>query len=259
MQRSVLQEHIFSTYLTLRYGIIIIGALLPIVVWAVGQAHGVPLQPSISDYYWAPSGQSDAPSRNWFVGGLFAVAAFLYLYKGFTKAENIALNLAAIFAVGVAVFPTEWACGDACKPFSIHGFCAVSMFACLVYVVWFRARDTLSLVSEDATPSPAAYRRMYGIVGGVMLASPLTALILKVLFKAHDSFIFFIEAAGIWAFAAYWIIKSSELRKSAATAKALDAEIETQPGRKAGPLTPQPLVEKPAPERAVAPKKDLKG
>ncbi|HYH46436.1 MAG TPA: hypothetical protein VEG34_12195, partial [Thermoanaerobaculia bacterium] len=152
MQSDKLQKHIFSTYLTLRYGIIAIGALLPLVVYGVGAFHGVELQDSISAYYWAPDGM-DAPSRNWFVGGLFAVAAFLYLYKGFSIAENIALNLAAILAVGVAIFPTEWNCGEACGKFSLHGFCAVSMFACLAYVVWFRSRDTLELVPENATPS----------------------------------------------------------------------------------------------------------
>ncbi|HKH50106.1 MAG TPA: hypothetical protein VKM72_36100 [Thermoanaerobaculia bacterium] len=262
MQRNVLQEHIFSTYLTLRYGIILIGALLPVVVWAVGKTHDVPLQDSISAYYWAaPSGQREAPSRNWFVGGLFAVAAFLYLYKGFSKAENISLNLAAILAVGVAVFPTEWGCGEACKRYTLHGFCAVLMFACLVYVVWFRARDTLSLVPDNATPSPAAYRRMYRIVGGVMLASPLTAFILNSVIGTESSYVFFIEAAGIWAFALYWVLKSSELKKSAATAKALDAEIETQPGRKTGPLTHQPLspVEEPGLERAKTRGGNLKG
>lgn len=249
MQRNELQEHIFSTYLTLRYGIILIGALLPVIVWAVGEVNGVSLRNSISAYYLPIEGQVEAPSRNWFVGGLFAVAALLYLYKGFSKAENIALNLAAIFAVGVAIFPTEEG-----KAYTLHGFCAISLFACLVYVVWFRARDTLSLVPGNATPSPALYRRMYGVVGGVMLASPLTAFVLNSVIGTESSYVFFIEVAGIWAFASYWLIKSSELKKSAATAKALDAEIETQPGRKSGPLTHQPLshIEGPGLERAEA-------
>lgn len=241
MKRDELQEHIFGTYLTLRYGIVLIGALLPLIVYVVGKFGGVSLQDSISDYYWAsPLEGGEAPSRNWFVGGLFAVAAFLYLYKGFSTAENVALNLAAILAVGVAIFPTEWNCGTAYRRFSLHGFCAVSMFACLAYVVWFRARDTLSLVPENATPSPARYRQLYLIVGGVMLASPLTAFVLNSLIGTRSSFVFFIEAAGIWAFALYWWIKSSELKKSAATAKALEGEIEHQPSRAKGALTQAP-------------------
>lgn len=222
-----LQKHILSTYLTLRYGIIAIGALLPIVVYAVGILNGIPLQDSMSAYYWASAGHG-APSRDWFVGGLFAVAAFLYLYKGFSKAENIALNLAAIFAVGVAVFPMEWNCGTACGKYSVHGFCAVTMFVCLVYVVWFRSGDTLSLIPAANRPR---YRRLYRALGLVMLASPLTAFVLNSVIGTRTSFTFFVEAAGIWAFAAYWWAKSTELKRSAATVKAIrgDVTAETEP------------------------------
>jgi cytochrome b561 len=238
-----LQEHIFSTYLTLRYGIVAIAALLPLVVYAVGAFHDVPLQNSISAYYWAPDG-ANAPSRDWLVGSLFAIAAFLYLYKGFSTAENIALNLAAILAVGVAVFPMEWDCGAACGKFSVHGLFAVAMFACLVYVVWFRAGDTLPLVPENATPSRARLRQVYVILGVVMLASPVTAIVLNTLIGTRANYVFFIEAAGIWAFALYWWVKSSELKRSAATVKALHGEVEGPPGAAGGPLTPAPGGEK---------------
>jgi hypothetical protein len=258
VEENTLQKHVFSTYLTLRYGIAIIGALLPVLVYAVGAAKGVPLQNSISAYYWAPDGQN-APSRNWFVGCLFVVAAFLYLYKGFSKAENFALNLAAILALGVAVFPMEWNCVTDCGKFSLHGFCAVSMFACLVYVVWFRARDTLSLVPLDAKPSPDSYRKMYAAIGFVMLASPLTAFVFNSLIGTQSTYIFFIEAAGIWAFSLYWFTKSSELKKSAATALALHARIETQPSRSTASPTHAPgsdVVEEANGERKVG---NLKG
>lgn len=231
-----LQEHIFSTYLTLRYGIVLIGALLPLLVYVVGRVHSIPLQDSISAYYWASAGNV-APSRDWFVGCLFAIAAFLYLYKGFSAAENIALNLAAILGVGVAVFPMEWQCGTACGKYSVHGFCAVAMFACLVYVVWFRSGDTLTLIPEEAR---ARYRRTYKIVGAVMLVSPLTAFVLNSVVGTRTSYVFFIEAAGIWAFSLYWGIKSAELKRSAATAKALQGQVEAPPNRKSGPVTPAP-------------------
>lgn len=235
MQSDELQKHIFSTYLQLRYGAAIIGALLPLIVYTVGILHRVPvpLADSISDYYWKPDGP-EAPSRDWFVGCLFAVAALLYLYKGFSKAENIALNLAALLALGVALFPTaEYDNADgrgfSIEDFSIHGFCAVSMFMCLVYVVWFRSRDTLHHLPPNATPSPAAYRRMYRIVGGVMLVSPLTAFIVEAILGTGNSYVFFIEVAGIWAFAAYWLIKSSELKRSGATSEALTGENDSKP------------------------------
>lgn len=228
MHSDELQEHIFSSYLHLRYGAAIIGALLPLIIYLVGILNGVPLADSISDYYWVPNGP-EAPSRDLFVGCLFAVAAILYLYKGFSKAENVALNLAALLAVGVALFPTAEYDQAVGEKFSIHGFCAVSMFICLVYVVWFRAGDTLHLLSSGATPSPTRYRQLYRIVGGVMLVSPLTAYIVNSIIGTETSFVFFIEVAGIWAFAAYWLIKGSELKRSGATRNALCKEADSNP------------------------------
>ena len=89
-----LQKHVFTTYVTLRYGLVFIGALLPIVLYAVGAAYGITLQGSMSG-----SGGRRRPARDCFVGGLFAVAACLYLYKGFSPSENRALNLAGIFGL----------------------------------------------------------------------------------------------------------------------------------------------------------------
>jgi len=225
MRDDELQEHIFSSYLHLRYGAAIIAALLPVIIYVVGRLNDVSLADSISDYYWVPDGP-DAPSRDLFIGCLFAVAAILYLYKGFSKGENIALNLAALLAIGVALFPTaEHDLEDGA--FSIHGFCAVSMFICLVYVVWFRAGDTLRHLPSDA--SRAHYRQLYKIVGFVMLASPLTAFIVNLIIGTDTSYVFVIEVAGIWAFAAYWLIKGFELKRSGATIKALSGETGSTP------------------------------
>lgn len=226
MHSHELRDHIFDTYVSLRYGLALIGAVLPVLVYAIAAVYGVELQGSLSAYYWAPDGLN-APSRNWFVGCLFAVAACLYLYKGFTTTENVALNLAAVFAVGVAVFPTEWNCKAAdCGRFSTHGTSAVLMFLCLVFVVWFCAGDTLSLLPEA---SAARYRMIYRSIGLVMLVSPLTAFLLNSVIGRGEAYVFFIEAAGIWAFAAYWLVKSSEFKKTNVTKRALRGEVETSP------------------------------
>ena len=91
MQPDELQAHILSTYFGLRLGIVIASALLPIVLFFGGWLRGgLELQPSISDYYFAGGGVM----RDWFVGTLCAVGVFLYLYKGFSDRENVALNIA---------------------------------------------------------------------------------------------------------------------------------------------------------------------
>lgn len=222
-RKNSLQDHVFGTYVSLRYGLVAIGVMLPILLWAIGCAHGVGLQPSMSDYYWAGTA-GKPPSRDWFVGGLFAVAACLYLYKGFTTAENLALNFAALLGVGVAIFPMAPR-GEAIDArFSVHGTCAVLMFLCLVYVVWRCAGNTLSLLKDDVA---ARFRKTYRFIGFVMLASPLTALGMNLALGGGKAYTFFIEAAGIWAFAAYWVVKSREFKHSKATRRALQGAIET--------------------------------
>ncbi len=80
-----LLPHILSTYFILRIGMGIIAIAFPISLWFVGLLRGVELQTSMSAYY-------HTSMQDVFVGILFALGTFLYLYKGFSKGENIALN-----------------------------------------------------------------------------------------------------------------------------------------------------------------------
>jgi hypothetical protein len=56
----------------------------------------------MSRYYYA-LGSDGYLMRDWFVGLLFAVGNFLYLYKGFGRAEDWALNIGGVLALGVAM------------------------------------------------------------------------------------------------------------------------------------------------------------
>jgi hypothetical protein len=136
MDRDELQEHMISTYTYLRLGLGGIALILPLFLWFVGLGwYGIPLQGSLSAYYFASPeqalvpepvrtelasphdvnldaflfflSQTDAvtPMRSWFVGALFVVGAFLIFYKGFTVPEDVSLNIAGFSALGVAIFP----------------------------------------------------------------------------------------------------------------------------------------------------------
>jgi len=65
------------------------------------------LQPLMSDYFWAATQEQCAsfPMRTIFVGYLFAIGVGLFAYKGLTKLENILLNVAALCALAVAIYP----------------------------------------------------------------------------------------------------------------------------------------------------------
>jgi Na+-translocating ferredoxin:NAD+ oxidoreductase RnfD subunit len=147
---SQLQSHIESTYHSLRMGIAVIGLTLPLLLWLGGTLlSGVALRGSMSAYYYTSW-------RDVFVGGLCAIGVALYLYKGFSRAENWALSAAGVLAVCVAVFPTR--SGDTWTWESVvHVVSAVLFFLCLAYTSLFRASDTLSLV-RDTTRATALQR-----------------------------------------------------------------------------------------------------
>ena len=61
---------------------------------------GYVIQPSISHYYFTNM-------REIFVGVLCAVSLFLFTYKGYSRMDGIAANVAGVFSLGVALFPTD--------------------------------------------------------------------------------------------------------------------------------------------------------
>jgi hypothetical protein len=221
-----LRRHIESTYLSLRIGIAVIGAGLPLVLWVGGMRIAeASLLGSMSAYY-------HTGMRDVFVGALCAVGVALYLYKGFSRGENISLNLAGVLAVCVAVFPTrsgeEWELVN-----YVHVIAAVLFFVCLAYVSVFHASDTLRLI-RDADRA-RLLQRWYRILGAAMLASPLFALAAAWLLRSRageTSSVFFIEAFGVWAFAAYWLVKSWELQQTSADRAAARGILKVSPKTK---------------------------
>jgi hypothetical protein len=82
-------------------------------------------------------------SQSIFVGFLFSIAAFLLAYNGDTRTEMILSKIAAIAALGVALFPCK--CGSHAEilPY-VHGTSAAVMFLILTYFCYGffrRARD----------------------------------------------------------------------------------------------------------------------
>jgi hypothetical protein len=228
LRPSELRKHVEATYFNLRIGMAVIAFAFPILL-ALGAKllRNVSLQDSMSAYYHAGNGAL----RDVFVGVLVATGAFLYLYKGFSRAENYALNLAGIFAVGVAVFPMQWQCEPACDPLSLHGTAAVFFFVSIAYVCLFRASDTLALLTD--AKKIARYKMTYRTLGALLVASPLAAFIVSGVLQRSSALVFFIEAFAVWAFAAYWLSKSLEMRETNAERLALEGKAARMkiPGR----------------------------
>ena len=53
MTPAELQEHIYKTYFWLRGGLCLLAFVFPFLLWGIGSWNEIPLQNSISDYYFA--------------------------------------------------------------------------------------------------------------------------------------------------------------------------------------------------------------
>lgn len=206
-----------ATYRTLRIGLAILAISFPIVL-ALGAylRAGLPLAGSISEYYhyFDPIKQEYGKGvmRDLLVGLLFAQAALLYAYKGFTKLEDYALNIASFAAAGLALFPMRWPAPSAFDPFSPHGVFAGVFFVSIAYVCIWRAKDTLHLIVDETLRKK--FTRIYKLLGAAMIVLPAIIWGLLYFDPLKKSVIFFIEAGSIYTFATYWLVKSYEAKLS---------------------------------------------
>lgn len=95
------REVLIMSYLSLRKTIGYIAISIPflLVVGSVLVGDCPEIQSSISDYY-------HTQMRDVLVGTLCAISLFLFCYTGYDRYDISATRLAAIFALGVALFPT---------------------------------------------------------------------------------------------------------------------------------------------------------
>lgn len=210
MDSDKLKKHIFKTYFNLRIGLGVLSILFPLILITVGFINGIKIQDSMSAYYHV----SDI-TRNLFVGILCTVGIFHYLYRGFTNLENLILNIAGVFAICVALIPMSWVNGVTSQKFSVHGFCAVSLFICLAIVCIFCASATLKLLNDENKEKK--FKLFYRIIGGFMFFAPLISWVLTIMF--NHAFTLIAEIVCIIIFASYWLVKSYELSLSNAELK----------------------------------------
>src|SRR2546425_8304895 len=87
-------------YLTLRKAVGLLGTALPFVL-SLGAflLFHTGIQASMSSYY-------HTGMRDVFVGTLCAIGVFMISYRGYERQDDVAGDLACVFAVGVALFPT---------------------------------------------------------------------------------------------------------------------------------------------------------
>jgi hypothetical protein len=208
------EKHMVFSYLALRRAIGILGISLPFVV-SLGALilFGTGLQSSISSYY-------HTGMRDVFVGTLFATGFFLLSYKGYERSDDIAGDLACLFAVGVALFPTAPAGATAIGTRIIgyvHLAFAALFFSTLTYFSLFLFTKT----NPNKPPTNRKLQRntVYKICGYTMATCILLMVIYSPLSKGIASPlrslkpIYWLEALAILAFGISWFTKGETILK----------------------------------------------
>jgi len=169
------------------------------------------LQRSISDYYYTST-------RDYYVGALCAIAAFLVFSRGYDLHDEIAGYLAGAFAFGVAFVPSFNPHSNRYTPLDmefgyIHAAFAASMFLVLAYICLFRFRR--SSPGKPLTRRKQHRNRIYGACGLIMAACMLAMVgltIRAVLNRRHPShWLFWCETLALGAFGVAWLTKGEGL------------------------------------------------
>lgn len=212
------QDPQLISYITLRKAVGILAILFPVVIVGGSFIIGGCDEPlgNLSTYY-------HTSMRNLFVGILCAIALFLFAYKGYTRIDSIAGNVACVFALLVAFFPTsttEPLSPCILQPFenkvssSIHFLSAGGFFLVMSYFSIF----LFTKKEPRSTKMKLKRNRIYRTCGYIMLG----CILLMAIFYGLDKYnysgglkkydpILWLETLALWAFGISWLTKGNTI------------------------------------------------
>jgi Protein of unknown function (DUF998) len=162
---------------------------------------------SISGYYYTGM-------RNYLVGALCVLGVLFVGYDAYhDKLDFWTTNLAGIFAVGVAFFPTE---PPAASPHQKDIGHIHFVFAALLFTMLAIMALRFSKTSPGSTPTSQKSRRnvIYRICAALIAASMLVAFVANFLpaaIKQSMPSLFWFEAIAVVAFSVSWLVKGETI------------------------------------------------
>ena len=216
--------------MVLRKAIGVLGTALPFVLLFGGLIiFKTSMQSSLSAYYH--TGMGDV-----FVGMLCAIGVLFYAYRGHTGGDdndNLAGNLAGVFAIGVALFPTDPSGGIGVpKTFAgiAHAVFAVLFFFMLVYFSLYLFRKTYRPGDPDGRSRTSEEKNIkkrrnkvytssgYAIIAsialiGVLGASKTWSLVPAEVIQVVEAWnpAFWLESFALFVFGIAWAVKGQAL------------------------------------------------
>jgi len=190
-----------------------LGVLLPVIlpVGVIVFERGIGFPDTISGYVGTVMGGT-------LVGIVFAMGVFLYFYVGYESApedpdmlptDKVATNLAAVFAIGVALLPVTTEV-DLVRV--LHGVSATLLFIMFAVIsLWYFTRGP-----ANPTPEKLTRNRVYRTSGIAILVSialiGLYALLPDDTPIASIKPVFWLESTALWAFGWAWFVKGNGIK-----------------------------------------------
>jgi Protein of unknown function (DUF998) len=197
-------------HLSLRRGVGFLGLSLPIVlilgkIWLDGGG----LLGSISGYYYTSM-------RDYFVGTMCAMGVFLALYR-YRREDRYLSDALAVFAVGVALFPTNPAGANPTTGQTIIGYihlvCASLFFLCMAYfsLALFTRTDPRRIPTRQKRRRNVLYRVCGIAIVACLVLVVATNFLLTDHLKNEVHPLLWLETVAIWAFSVSWLVKGEFL------------------------------------------------
>ena len=212
-------EPLVLKYLGLRTGIGIIGMALPVALvfgrMILESSPGI--LDSVSDYYYSLM-------RGVLVGGLCAVGVFLISYRYVRWGwDDILGDIAGVFAIGVALFPTDcptdvYQCPTP-QPMMIgmvHWICGGGFLILLaLFALWLFPR-TVPGRKDDRTPQKIWRNKVYYFCGSVIVVCIVGCIIVQKFLpyepwqQSYHS-VFWLELVATLMFGIAWLVKGQAI------------------------------------------------
>jgi hypothetical protein len=205
-----LDHPLVLSYLGLRKAVGLIGISLPfILIFGKMLLEGPGIQSSISSYYYTVM-------RDVFVGSMCAIAVFMASYRGYDWRDDVLGDLACVFALGVALFPTA-PDGNVTPRAELMGLVHPICTAC-----WFVTLAIFCLYLFTKTdPSTRQTRKkrqrnvVYVVCGCTIVVCIVLSLIVAFLpgdapVKRHNP-ILYLETIAVFAFGWSWFVKGEAI------------------------------------------------
>ena len=185
-----------------------LGTLLPVmlVLGCIAFCDTGGIQRTVSHYY-------HTAMRDVFVGMLFAIGLGMLSYRGYDRRDVFASNLAAILAVGVALFPTDQDPDTSSLIGYVHLFFAAAFFCTLIYFAYFLFTKT------GAGQTPTEQKKKRNIIYkccSIIMALCIVLITVHYLLPeqisdsyVHLSPVFVLESIAVIAFGISWLTKGN--------------------------------------------------